>query len=192
MFPLFSERFLNNPSGTSSPAALSNDARANSAPAAARIGSLRTLDLRALPREDGPPTELRTRKEKLAHFEKECTHVGDNIYVGAEAVAKSRQILQAAGITHVVNCVGFLYPPYFEDEVKYQTLYLQGNILVCVMVYYCWSAVINAPSGKLFFSFINLNVYNLQTRHMKTFWLFYMTSSTSSTQPKKRQMMAMY
>lgn len=135
MFPLFTSRFLS-PSitdgredPTSIAAGRSSDVRTSPPPAAPRIGGLRVLDLRALPRDDGPPTELRTRKEKLAHFEKECTPVGDNLFVGAEVVAKSRQILNDAGITHIVNCVGFLYPQYFEDEVKYQTLYLQGAFL---------------------------------------------------------------
>lgn len=98
--------------------------------AAARMGSLRVLDLRALPRDDGPPTELRARKEKLAHFERQCSRVADGLYVGAEWVAKSREALADAGITHVVNCVGFLYPPYFEGELAYQTLYLQGGCCV--------------------------------------------------------------
>lgn len=136
MFPLFSERFLAPVTrSTSSPAVLTNDNIANSLPVAPRIGSLRALDLRTLPRDDGPPTELRTRKEKLAHFEKECTHVGDQLYVGAEVVAKSRQILQSAGITHIVNCVGMLYPQYFENEVKYQTLYLNGTLNPCYSLF---------------------------------------------------------
>ena len=95
------------------------------------MGSLRVLDLRALPaRRRPPPTELRARKEKLAHFERQCSRVADGLYVGAEWVAKSREALADAGITHVVNCVGFLYPPYFEGELAYQTLYLQGGCCV--------------------------------------------------------------
>ncbi|EFN55648.1 hypothetical protein CHLNCDRAFT_13560, partial [Chlorella variabilis] len=34
------------------------------------------------------------------------------------------------------NCVGFLYPPYFEDELRYQVLYLQdtpGEDILCVL-----------------------------------------------------------
>ena len=33
------------------------------------------LDLRSLPREDGPPTELQARREKFAFFEKHCSEV---------------------------------------------------------------------------------------------------------------------
>lgn len=96
--------------------------------AASRMGNLRVLDLRTLPRDDGPPTELRARKEKLAFFERQCSRVAEGLYVGAEHVARSRETLREAGITHVVNCVGFLYPPYFEDELRYQVLYLQGAL----------------------------------------------------------------
>ncbi|KAL4430635.1 hypothetical protein ABPG75_005891 [Micractinium tetrahymenae] len=104
--------------------------------AASRMGTLRMLDLRALPRDDGPPTELRARKEKLAHFERQCTRVAEGLYVGAEAVARCRGTLAEAGITHVVNCVGFLYPAHFDSELAYQTLYLQdtpGEDILCVL-----------------------------------------------------------
>ena len=84
--------------------------------------------LESLPRDDGPPTELRARKQKLAFYERQCSHVGDRLFVASEAVAKSRELLRESGITHVVNCVGFLYPPFFEDELTYKVLYLQGEL----------------------------------------------------------------
>lgn len=84
------------------------------------------LDLTALQREDGPPTELQARREKFTYFEKHCSEVADGLYIGSDAVAKSRQTLKDAHITHVINCVGFLYPSYFKDELSYKVLYLQG------------------------------------------------------------------
>ncbi len=42
------------------------------------------LDLRSLPREDGPPTELQARREKFAFFEKHCSEVSQ---VGAQGEA---------------------------------------------------------------------------------------------------------
>ena len=142
-FPLFRERFLLQPltagdgapelsAPLPAPAGPASDPGLSPTKAASRMGNLRVLDLRALPRDDGPPTELRARKEKLAHYERQCSRVGDGLYVGAEWVAKSRQALADAGITHVVNCVGFLYPPYFEAELAYQTLYLQGAFWVAL------------------------------------------------------------
>jgi hypothetical protein len=101
------------------------------------VGTLRTLDLQSLPRDvDGPPTEIRARKEKLAQFEKDCTHVGGSLFVSGEYVARNWEILSKSGISHVVNCVGFLYPPYFEKELSYLTLYLQdapGEDILCVL-----------------------------------------------------------
>lgn len=96
-----------------------------------RMGSaLRQLDLENLNREPGPPTELRNRKDKLARFEKECSRVGERLFVGGEVVAKSLEVLHASNITHIVNCVGFLYPAYFDDEFRYRTLYLQGMCML--------------------------------------------------------------
>lgn len=89
--------------------------------------NLTFLDLKTLSREEGPPTELRARKEKLAYFERRCSRVCEGLYVGAEPVARSREALKECGITHVINCVGFLYPAYFEDDgIAYQVLHLQG------------------------------------------------------------------
>jgi hypothetical protein len=84
------------------------------------------LDLSALPREDGPPTELQARREKFSYFERHCSEVAQGLFLGSDAVAKSREILQDARITHVINCVGFLYPCYFKDELTYKVLFLQG------------------------------------------------------------------
>jgi hypothetical protein len=54
--------------------------------------------------------------------------VAHGIYVAGEAVAKSREILAQHGITHVVNCVGALYPEYFkQDGIGYTTLWLSGK-----------------------------------------------------------------
>lgn len=133
--PLFAERYWCQPTDApcDAPTPLQavqpgcRDPQLSPTKAASRMGNLRVLDLRTLPRDDGPPTELRARKEKLAFFERQCSRVAEGLYVGAEHVARSRDTLREAGITHVVNCVGFLYPPYFENELRYQVLYLQGR-----------------------------------------------------------------
>ena len=130
-FPLLRDRFWppgpgdrDSPRVSSAPASPTKEGGASRE--MSRIGHLRTLDLRGLPHADGPPTELRAKKEKLAFFERQCTPIGEGLYLGAEHVARSRETLRDAGITHVVNCVGFLYPAYFEDELAYKTLHLQG------------------------------------------------------------------
>lgn len=138
MFPLFAANFFNRDEDVAVenvvPQILPTQARPHSpvpktsANHSGRGSTLRPLDLQTLPRDDGPVTELRARKEKLAHYEIQCSHVGDCLYVGGEVVAKNRDILRQQNITHVINCVGFLYPAYFEDDLAYQTLYLQGEI----------------------------------------------------------------
>ena len=85
------------------------------------------LDLSALSRHDGPPSELQARREKYAFFEKQCSEVAEGLFLGSDVVARNREVLKAAGITHVINCVGFLYPAYFQDELTYLVLYLQGE-----------------------------------------------------------------
>ncbi|RZC58761.1 hypothetical protein C5167_006066 [Papaver somniferum] len=67
------------------------------------------------------------KKDKLAFFDKECSRITDHIYLGSEAVAKNREILRKNGITHVLNCVGFVCPEYFKEDLVYKTLWLQDN-----------------------------------------------------------------
>lgn len=79
-------------------------------------------------RDDPPLSESVLKRNKLALFEKQCSKVCEGLYVSGEAVAKSRAALREHGITHVVNCVGALYPEYWRaDGVAYKTLWLQGE-----------------------------------------------------------------
>ncbi|PHT49154.1 Protein-tyrosine-phosphatase MKP1 [Capsicum baccatum] len=45
------------------------------------------------------------RKEKIAFFDKECSKVAENVFLGGDAVAKDKDILNQNGITHVLNCI---------------------------------------------------------------------------------------
>lgn len=92
-----------------------------------RLAGLRVLDLRALPRDDGPPTELQARREKFVFFEKKCSEVVKGVCVAGELVARDRALLQESGITHIVNCIGMLCPPCFPADFTYLTLYLYGK-----------------------------------------------------------------
>ncbi|KAF6257744.1 protein-tyrosine phosphatase-like protein [Scenedesmus sp. NREL 46B-D3] len=65
------------------------------------------------------------RRQKFAKYEMQCSQVAEGVYVSGAAVAQDRAILAAHGITHVVNCVGALYPEYFKDDrIAYKTLWL--------------------------------------------------------------------
>ncbi|KAL2519619.1 Dual specificity phosphatase [Abeliophyllum distichum] len=90
----------------------------------ARLGSMTTRENMSL---DQPPREFEFKKDKLAFFDKECSRILDHVYLGSDAVAKSREILQQNGITHVLNCVGFVCPEYFKNELVYKTLWLRDS-----------------------------------------------------------------
>lgn len=71
--------------------------------------------------------EFQFKREKLAFFDKECSRIADHIYLGSDAVAKNREVLRQNGITHVLNCVGFVCPEYFKVDLVYKTLWLQDS-----------------------------------------------------------------
>lgn len=74
-----------------------------------------------------PLIEFEFQKDKLAFFNKECSKIVEHIYLGSDTVAKSREVLRQNGITHVLNCVGFLCPEYFKNDLVYKTLWLQDS-----------------------------------------------------------------
>ncbi|KAK9751140.1 hypothetical protein RND81_02G245100 [Saponaria officinalis] len=71
--------------------------------------------------------EFESNKDRLAFYEKECSRIVDHIYLGSEMVAKNREVLRQNGVTHVLNCVGFVCPEYFKGDVVYKTLWLQDS-----------------------------------------------------------------
>lgn len=71
--------------------------------------------------------EFQFKRDKLAFFDKECSRIAEHIYLGSDAVAKNREILRKNGITHVLNCVGFVCPEYFKIDLVYKTLWLQDS-----------------------------------------------------------------
>ncbi|CAL4910633.1 unnamed protein product [Urochloa decumbens] len=88
-------------------------------PSSAKPGEGLRLDLSSL-RSQG-------RKDQIAFFDKECSKVAEHVYLGGDAVAKNRDILRKNGITHVLNCVGFVCPEYFKSDLIYRTLWLQDS-----------------------------------------------------------------
>jgi len=86
-----------------------------------------SLDLGAVLNVEQPPSELQLRREKFAYFEKRCSKVAEGLFLGSDTVARSREILREAGVSHVLNCVGFLSPEYFVEELQYKTLWLQDT-----------------------------------------------------------------
>lgn len=74
-----------------------------------------------------PSREFESNKDRLAFYEKQCSRVAEHIYLGSDLVAKTRDILRQNGITHVLNCVGFVCPEYFKGDLVYKTLWLQDS-----------------------------------------------------------------
>lgn len=101
----------------------------HNAPTPAGRLNLKLLDLRSLPQpEDDGQSESVQRRTKIAFFEKHCSHIANGIYVSGEYPAKHYEVLAEHGITHVVNCVGFLYGEMWKSEgLTYKTYYLQGE-----------------------------------------------------------------
>ncbi|XLT32386.1 hypothetical protein HN873_063678 [Arachis hypogaea] len=67
------------------------------------------------------------KRDRIAFFDKECSKVAEHVYLGSDAVAKNRDILKQNGITHILNCVGFVCPEYFKADFVYRTLWLQDS-----------------------------------------------------------------
>ncbi|XP_068668835.1 protein-tyrosine-phosphatase MKP1-like [Aristolochia californica] len=84
------------------------------------------LDLSSFQQKPDPTGTL-VKKDKIAFFDKECSKVAEHIYLGGDAVARDRDILIKNGITHVLNCVGFVSPEYFKADFVYKTLWLQDS-----------------------------------------------------------------
>jgi hypothetical protein len=63
----------------------------------------------------------------MAQYEKKCSKVLDGLFVGGEFPARDFPTLEAHGITHVINCVGAVYPSFHAGKLIYKTLYLEGK-----------------------------------------------------------------
>ncbi|KAI4373018.1 hypothetical protein MLD38_011188 [Melastoma candidum] len=97
-------------------------------PSGNRGGERLKLDMSAILRSEGGNgvTGL-VKREKIAFFDKECSKVAEHIYLGGDVVARNREILKQNGITHILNCVGFVCPEYFKGDFVYRTLWLQDS-----------------------------------------------------------------
>ncbi|XP_052205176.1 protein-tyrosine-phosphatase MKP1 [Diospyros lotus] len=91
-----------------------------------KSGERLKLDLSTIQRSSDKNGGL-VKREKIAFFDKECSKVAEHIYLGGDAVAKDKDILKQNGITHILNCVGFVCPEYFKDDFVYRTLWLQDS-----------------------------------------------------------------
>lgn len=94
-----------------------------------RNGSEMRLDTSALLNPDRHIKVSRRLLDRdlLASFDQVCSHVIDHVYVGSGTVARSREILNENGITHILNSAGYACPEYFPEEFSYMTLWLKDS-----------------------------------------------------------------
>ncbi|KAF9605834.1 hypothetical protein IFM89_018659 [Coptis chinensis] len=95
-------------------------------PSGSKPGEGLKLDLSSFQKNPDPAGSF-VNRDRIAFFDKECSKVADHIYLGGDAVARNRDILRQNGITHVLNCVGFVCPEYFKSDLVYKTLWLQDS-----------------------------------------------------------------
>lgn len=95
-------------------------------PSGNKSGERLKLDLSSIQRNSDKNGGL-VKRDKIAFFDKECSKVAEHIYLGGDAVARDKDILKQHGITHILNCVGFVCPEYFKADFVYRTLWLQDS-----------------------------------------------------------------
>jgi hypothetical protein len=96
---------------------------------------VKPLELKTISSQDGPLSETQLRRQKYRFYERHCSKIEDGLYISGDQVARSRAILLQNGITHIVNCVGFICKEYFQEEFAYKTYYLLGiqlRLLACL------------------------------------------------------------
>ncbi|CAN0837058.1 Protein-tyrosine-phosphatase MKP1 [Linum grandiflorum] len=95
-------------------------------PSGKKTGDRLKLDLSSIQRSQDRNCGS-VKRDRIAVYDKECSKVADHVYLGGDAVAKDKDILKKNGITHVLNCVGFVCPEYFKADFVYRTLWLQDS-----------------------------------------------------------------
>ena len=67
------------------------------------------------------------KRDKIALFDKECSKVAQQVYLGSDAAARDRETLKRNGITHVLNCICFVCLKYLKSDFVYRTLWLKDT-----------------------------------------------------------------
>ncbi|XWS59318.1 hypothetical protein CRYUN_Cryun08bG0111600 [Craigia yunnanensis] len=96
-------------------------------PSGNKSGERLKLDLSSIQRHNDKNGGL-LKRDKIAFFDKKCSKVAEHSYLGRDAIARDREILKQNGITHVLNCVGFVCPEYFKADFVYRILWLQDSL----------------------------------------------------------------
>ena len=96
--------------------------------AEAHRAGLAALDLTTLNQGGaGDEEEALLRKERLRFFDGQCSEVAAGLFVGSDNVARNLELLQAQGVTHVLNANGYVCGEYHAGRLAYRTLYLYDS-----------------------------------------------------------------
>jgi hypothetical protein len=77
--------------------------------------------------EHSTPRSIPNGNEQVAYYRKICSQVRPHIYLGSDFIARSKEILQKNGITHIVNAARVACGNYFPNDFKYFTLNLYDS-----------------------------------------------------------------
>jgi len=69
-------------------------------------------------------SESAQRQAELDRFRGVCSQVLPYLHVGAEVVARDKELMESHGITHIVNCAGTVLENFHPDTFNYLKLYL--------------------------------------------------------------------
>eukprot|EP01102_Stenamoeba_stenopodia_P003797 TRINITY_DN13931_c0_g1_i1.p1 TRINITY_DN13931_c0_g1~~TRINITY_DN13931_c0_g1_i1.p1 ORF type:complete len:636 (+),score=100.00 TRINITY_DN13931_c0_g1_i1:162-2069(+) len=79
-------------------------------------------------KEDMGVSEKQRKEAKLAFFDKICSKITSDIFLGSQTIAMDKNILKENGVTHILNCAGAVCSNYHPEDFTYKTLYLgDGN-----------------------------------------------------------------
>ena len=117
-----------------------SEPKASGAPAIPRLGgSARAgglpagmgLDLAGLQsaydRGDIEPNELTSKAEKLRFFNGKCSKITESLFLGADTVARDKELLLQNGVTHVLNTASVACKNYHEGTFTYRALHLHDT-----------------------------------------------------------------
>ncbi|KAF0697418.1 Aste57867_11898 [Aphanomyces stellatus] len=67
-------------------------------------------------------------KHTKSDYSNVCSQVTDFLFVGGAVVASQRDVLEAHGITHIINCAATVTPNYFPHVFDYYHLRLRDHV----------------------------------------------------------------
>mmetsp|Transcript_14442 Transcript_14442/g.22534 ORF Transcript_14442/g.22534 Transcript_14442/m.22534 type:complete len:438 (+) Transcript_14442:896-2209(+) len=84
-----------------------------------------------------PPEIPISTRDRVRFFNRICSRVTDQLYLGSDYVAQNLPLLQESKITHVLNCAGTVCNNYFPEHFTYKTLHLldgKSEDVLCVFL----------------------------------------------------------